>query len=207
MEDKPSLKLIFFSLFPKVDKITAYKLSFCDNIEKIKFSNKTHDIPEDIFKYGKDKTRISIELYNNNKKLNIIDFPILYGKNTIYLENEGDGKGLNFEIIFKNCENIKVTSFEKVFELFDNNNTKDRKKISILNYNLLSININSVTININKEIKNIPTSSIDFYQFSIINLQENKIIFYYYSFYYCLKTFMFAVFKLVSNFFLYFPLS
>ena len=35
MEDKPSLKLIFFSLFPNADKITAYKLSFCDDIEKI----------------------------------------------------------------------------------------------------------------------------------------------------------------------------
>ena len=177
MEDKPSLKLLFFSFIPKATKIISYRLSFDNNIYKIDSSERTHEIPEDVFKYGKDKTSIFIELFDdNNKKLSTINFPVLYGKNNKYLESEGNGNGFSFDMIFKNCENLKVTSLEKVFDLFDDNGTKDRKQLTILNYNLMSINVNSVEINLNKEIQNMPSPSSDFYQFSIIDIKENIII-------------------------------
>ena len=177
MEDKPSIKLIFFSLIPKENKITAYKLSFSDTFNEINVPERTHPIPEEVFKYGKDKTEIFIELFDNEKKkLNTIKFPVFYGKNTKYLENEGSGNGLNFDIIFKDCNNLKITKSGKEFDSFDDNNTKDRKRISFLNYNLLSINVNSIEINIFKEIQNIQSPSSSFYQLSIINLEENKII-------------------------------
>ena len=177
MEDKPSLKLIFFSLIPNESQITAYRLSFSDIIHQINSPEKTHPIPEDVFKYDKDRAEISMDLYNSeNKNLNTIKFPVHYGKNTKYFEKEGDGNGLNFELIFKNCENLKITNLGKEFNSFDDNNTKDRKKISFLNYNLLSIDVNSIKINIHKEIQNIQSSSLSYYQLSIINLQENKII-------------------------------
>ena len=96
-----------------------------------------------------------------------------YGENNIYLENEGNGKGYCFDMIFKNCQNLNVKNSEIEFNCFDSNGTKDRKKLTILNYNLLSIEVNSIEININKEIEQIPSS--DFYQFSI-NLEDNKII-------------------------------
>ena len=177
MEDKPSLKLIFFSLIPNESQITAYRLSFSDIIHQINSPEKTHPIPEDVFKYDKDRAEISMELYNSeNKNLNTIKFPVHYGKNTKYFEKEGDGNGLNFELIFKNCENLKITNLGKEFNSFDDNNTKDRKKISFLNYNLLSIDVNSIKINIHKEIQNIQSSSRSYYQLSIVNLQENKII-------------------------------
>ena len=83
MEDKLSLKLFFFSLIPKDDKISSYKLSFIDKIQVINSSEEIYYIPEEIFKNGKDKTIIFIELYDKNKKqLNKIEFPVLYGKNT-----------------------------------------------------------------------------------------------------------------------------
>ena len=177
MEDKPSLKLIFFSLIPNESQITAFRLSFSDIIHQINSPEKTHPIPEDVFKYDKDRAEMSMELYNSeNKKLNTIKFPVHYGKNTKYFEKEGDGNGLNFELIFKNCENLKITNLGKEFNSFDDNNTKDRKKISFLNYNLLSIDVNSIKINIHKEIQNIQSSSRSYYQLSIVNLQENKII-------------------------------
>ena len=96
-----------------------------------------------------------------------------YGENNIYVENEGNGKGYCFDMIFKNCQNLNVKNSEIEFNSFDSNGTKDRKKLTILNYNLLSIEVNSIEININKEIEQIPSS--DFYQFSI-NLEDNKII-------------------------------
>lgn len=92
MEDKPSLKLIFFSLIPNESQITAYRLSFSDIIHQINSPEKTHPIPEDVFKYDKDRAEISMELYNSeNKNLNTIKFPVHYGKNTKYFEKEGDG--------------------------------------------------------------------------------------------------------------------
>lgn len=33
----------------------------------------------------------------NKKRLNNIEFPVLYGKNTKYLEIDGNGNGLNFD--------------------------------------------------------------------------------------------------------------
>jgi len=177
MEDKLSLKLLFFSLIPKADKISSYKLSFIDKIHVINSSEEIYYIPEEIFKYGKDKTILFIELYDKNKKqLNKIEFPLLYGKNTKYLEIDGNEHGLNLEMIFRNCENLKVNFLDKEFNLFDNNKTKDRKQLTILNYNIWSINVNSVKINLNKEIQNTPCPENPFYQLSIINLQDNKII-------------------------------
>ena len=79
-------------------------------------------------------------------------------------------------MIFRKCENLKVNYLGKEFDSFDNNSTKDRKQLTILNYNLMSINVNSLEINLNKEIQNVPTPEKPFYQFSILNLQDNKII-------------------------------
>ena len=79
-------------------------------------------------------------------------------------------------MIFRNCENLKVNFLEKEFNLFENNNTKDGKQLTILNYNKWYINVNSVNINLNKEIQNIPCPGNPFYQLSIISLQDNKII-------------------------------
>ena len=65
---------------------------------------------------GKKKTIIFSELYDkNNKQLNKIEFPVLYGKNTRYLEIDGNGHGLNFELIFPNFENLKVNFLDKEF--------------------------------------------------------------------------------------------
>ena len=177
MEDKPSLKLLFFSLIPKADKISSYKLSFFDKIHVINSSEEIYYILEEIFKYRKDKTIVFIELYDkNNKQLNKIEFLVLYEKNTKYLEIDGNGHGHNFEMIFRNCENLKVNFLDKEFNLFENNNTKDGKQLTILNYNIWSLNFNSAKINSNKENQNIPCPENPFYQLSIIILQDNKII-------------------------------
>ena len=52
-------------------------------------------------------------------------------------------------MIFRKCENLKVNYLGKEFDSFDNNSTKDRKQL---------------------------TPEKPFYQFSIVSLQDNKII-------------------------------
>ena len=54
-EDKPSLKLLFFSLILKADKISSYKISFIDKIQVINSSEEIYYIQEEIFKYRKEK--------------------------------------------------------------------------------------------------------------------------------------------------------
>ena len=173
MEGKPSIKLIFFSLLNDPIKIVSYKLSFDNNIHKIDYTDTKYDIPEDLFKYNKEEAKIYIELFNDsNIKLSTIEFPIKHCENNIYIQIDGTGKGRNFNIIFKNYKDLKVFISGKIFNLLDNLNTKNRKKLTILNYNFLKINVNNHEINLNENIGEIKSN---FIQYSL-NLENYKII-------------------------------
>ena len=173
MEGKPKIKLIFYSLFKQKLEIDSYKLSFDNNIHKLDSLEATYEIPEDVFKYGKERTKIFIEFFNSdNKFLNKIGFPVDYCFNNIYLGKDGFGKGYNFEMIFKNFKEINVTFSEMTFNSFDNVGTENRKRLIILNYAPDSLSVNEKAIELKKGIEN---SSSNFLQYSI-NCQDFKII-------------------------------
>ena len=167
------MKLLFFSLLKDEIQIKFYKLSFDDNFHKIDSPEETHEIPEDIFFNGKEKSKIHIELYNSSKELlNKIDFQVDYCQNIIYIETDGIGKGLNFEIIFKNVTDLKVTISGKEFNSFNCIGTQNMKKLTILNYNFVSINVNNKVIYVNESIEK---KDSNFVRYSL-NLGDYKII-------------------------------
>ena len=173
MEGKPKIKLIFYSLFKQKLEIDSYKLSFDNIIHKLDSLEATYEIPEDVFKYGKERTKIFIEFFNSdNKFLNKIGFPVDYCFNNIYLGKDGFRKGYNFELIFKNFKELNVTFSEMTFNSFDNVGTENRKRLIILNYAPDFIFVNEKAIELKKGIEN---SSSNFLQYSI-NCQDFKII-------------------------------
>ena len=186
MEESPKIKLIFFHIDNKSCFIMAYKLSFNHNIHDIKSDEITYDIPKEVFKYGKDKKIIFIELYNSlHMLLKKIEFNVYYSNNSIYVQRDGYGNGYNIEIDFipcnlcqikefKNFNNLKITQNGKEFKSLDSIDKKYRKKITIINYCSVLISINDKPIDIKNAIDNCQFKS-SFYQLSI-NLQDNRII-------------------------------
>ena len=88
----------------------SYKLSFENTLHEVKSLDKDFNIPEELFKNGKDKAKIFIGLYNSsNQILNNIEFPVNYGENNIYIQLDGTGKGMNFDMIFKNFKDLKIS--------------------------------------------------------------------------------------------------
>lgn len=172
MENKPKIRLIFFHFNETKFYINSYKLSFDKNIHNIDSSDIIYDIPDDIFKYGKTKRKVSIELFDSSKELlETINFNVHYGLNNIYIGQEGFGKGFNFEMVFKNFKDLKVSNDGKEFTEFDSFNTKNRKKITILNYRCSDICVNDKVIDLIKATK----INSDFYQFSI-NIEDFRLI-------------------------------
>ena len=113
-DEKPIINLIFLFLFNSEKKIEFYKLSYDINIYQINSSNKTHEIPEQVFKYGELKAKISIELYKSSKEIyNTINFPVDYCKNNIYIQIDSEGFGANFNCIFKNIKDLNIIAQEK----------------------------------------------------------------------------------------------
>ena len=173
MEVKPKIKFIFFRFKNEDINIFFYELSFEKNICSIN-SNIIHAIPENVFDFGKSEKKIFINLYDSTKKLlNKIYFPVNYAENTIYLQLNGNGEGLNFDIIFKNFNKPKVKIFGYTFKSFDKTGTKDRQKLTVLNYNFTNITINNHNIALNKYF--IKYSS-NFIQFSMNLNNYNPIV-------------------------------
>ena len=170
--EKPTINLIFLYFFSAGKKIEFYKLCYDSNIHQINSSNATHEIPEQVFKYGELKALISIELYNSSKeKIKTINFPVDYCKNNIYIQIDSEDFGINFNCIIKNAkEDLKIISQGKKFDSLDRCGTNDRKRLTILNYNLNSIKINDNVIFVNKF-----SEQSDFIQYSV-DLKDFKVI-------------------------------
>ena len=175
MEDKPRITLFFYTFLPQNPNIVSYKLSFEDNIRKIDSLEEIIDVPEDVFKYGKDKSKISIDFFSSsNEIMKTTEFPIYYySENNIYLGLGEDGNGYNLEFVFKNAKDLKIIKNEKEFNSFDTLGTKDRKKLTLINYSLQYININQKDINIREVIEKSGSVKSNFYQISI-NLEDTK---------------------------------
>ena len=86
MSEKPKLNLIFLTFIVGGNKINSYRLSFDPNLYFKPNSEKTHEIPEEVLKFGKDKAIIYIIFYDSNgNNLTTVKYPIYYCSiNTIY---------------------------------------------------------------------------------------------------------------------------
>ena len=175
MEEVTKLKLIFLTFLSGGNKIHSYKLSFDhNNLYIIHNSEENYDIPEEVFVYGKDKAIISIILYDSsNKYLTTIKFPIYYHSiNSIYIEEHYIGNESNIEIDFQSSKDLTVKINEKEFKIFDNIGTKDRQKITLINFNTPSITVNQKVISVISEISNCKVKSpINFYRLSM-NMED-----------------------------------
>lgn len=183
MEGKPKLYLIFLSFLAVNRKIHSYKLSFDDTIYTVKRSKKPkkkyicpHEIPEEVFQYGKDNALISITLFDSSGEvLKTLHHLVYYSVNNVYIDHKNLEKGYNMEIDFKTSKDLKIKMHENIFEKFDTIGTPDRKKITLLNFDKSSIKINEHSIIFNSEIENCKFKSpVDFYRLSV-NLEDPEL--------------------------------
>ena len=178
MSEKPKLNLIFLNFLIGGNKINSYKLSFApNNLYFILNSENTHEIPEEVFKFGKDKAIIYIILYDSKgNQLTTIKYLIYYCQiNTIYIEENYINNGYNLEIDFKYSNDLSIKTNDKEIKTLDSIETKDRKKITLINFNTPIITANQVNINIIAEIEKCNVKSpINFYRLSI-NMKDPEI--------------------------------
>ena len=163
----PSLNLIFFKLYQM--KVEKYKLSFQENIEDIKIGGLHIFLPEKTFEQGKDKTTISITLYDKTNS-NIFPFNIYYGNNIAYVQTDVLSRHV-YEFIFKgiNSHNIKEDKYE--FKELDNLGNKNRKRLTLINYKSNNIEINGIDLSLSAIIsKNTLEIKITFNQISVLDL-------------------------------------
>ena len=163
----PSLNLIFFKLYRM--KVEKYKLSFQENIEDIKIGESHIFLPENIFEQGKDKTTISITLYDKTNS-NTFIFNIYYGNNIAYVQTDALSRHV-YEFIFKgiNSLNIKEDKFE--FKELDNLGNNNRKRLTLINYKSDNIEINGIDLSLSGIIsENSLESKIAFNQISVLDL-------------------------------------
>ena len=180
MSEKPKLNLIFLTFLVGGNKINSYRLSFDPNLYFIHNSEEAHKIPEEafkaheiseeVFKFGKDKAIIYITFYDSNgNNLATVKYPIYYCPiNTIYIEENYIKNGYNIEIDFKYSNDLSIKINDKEIKILDTIETKDRKKITLINFNTLRISANQEDINIIPEIEKCNVKSpINFYRLSI----------------------------------------
>ena len=182
MEEKPKIKLLFYASDEESQQIKYYKLSFENEETEPHIINNTdteaeYEVPDEAFKFGKDKANIFIKLFvKYGNVAHTLKYQIYYNFNNIYLGKENEDGGYNVELDFRNFKELKVNSGKLKFDSFDDNNTKERKKLTLLNYNKTSIKVNNMVISFKDLIETCPIKS-DFYRISIdMKGNDTKII-------------------------------
>ena len=163
----PSLNLIFFKLYRM--KVEKYKLSFQENIEDIKIGESHIFLPENIFEQGKDKTTISITLYDKTNS-NTFIFNIYYGNNIAYVQTDALSRHV-YEFIFKDFNTLNIKEDKYEFKELDNLGNNNRKRLSLINYKSDNIEINGIDLSLSGIIsENSLESKIAFNQISVLDL-------------------------------------
>ena len=91
-----SLELNFFYTQKNINR---YQFPFQKDKQEIKDTKVNIEIPDSIFKYGKEKQQMSIKLFLNDSDNNIEHyFNIYYGKNSSYL-NLDEFNNYSYEIM------------------------------------------------------------------------------------------------------------
>ena len=170
---EPKLNLIFFNLFSQK---CVKKFKFLDIIRDIEIGNIQLPLPEKVWKHGKDKAVVSLNIYDNNGKTYDYKFNVYYGKNNAYVRTDNISKNVS-EIILKNMDDIKVKVGDKELTELDDLENKDRKRLTLINYGFDDININGKDFNLHKIIsQNTVEYECLYNQISIQDFENNKFI-------------------------------
>ena len=127
-----TIKLNFFG--NTNNTIIGYQLSFQNGIQFFKNESVTFNIPDNVFKYGKDKTLINIQLFGTNlKEKKVHKFFVHYGDNKAYVQLKYLSD-ISYEIIFNGNHINKLNLSEKEFTELDTMGNNKLKRLILINY-------------------------------------------------------------------------
>ena len=127
-----TIKLNFFG--NTNNTIIGYQLSFQNGIQFFKNESVTFNIPDNVFKYGKDKTLINIQLFGANlKEKKVHKFFVYYGDNKAYVQLKYLSD-ISYEIIFNGNHINKLNLSEKEFTELDTMGNNKLKRLILINY-------------------------------------------------------------------------
>ena len=128
---KSSIELNFYYLYSK--NITKFKLPFMEAEEKIELQEYKFDLPEDLFKYNKEKSVLSIKLYNEYEESEFLFF-VYKGENHAYVQLDSFYRTV-FELIIQSKSKHEITQLKKKFEKLDSLGNKFRQRLLLINSN------------------------------------------------------------------------
>ena len=167
---------IQLNFFGKSYKNFLYQLSFQKTINAINEKQVSFNIPEYIFRQGKDKTVIRIKLFTNDLKENREHkFNVYYGINkvniSLYYLND-----YTYEFIFfKKAK--KICILEDDFIELDTMGNKDLERLVLINYGFSDLFINNKSYNlIDIKRRNCIEINSDSYQFTEVDLEKDLFI-------------------------------
>jgi len=102
---KSSIELNFYYLYSK--NITKFKLPFMEAEEKIELQEYKFDLPEDLFKYNKEKSVLSFKLYNEYEENKFLFF-VYKGENHAYVQLDSFYRTV-FELIIQSNSKHEIT--------------------------------------------------------------------------------------------------
>ena len=169
----PTIQLSFFG---KSYKKFLYQLSFQETINKINEKQIRFNIPEYIFKQGKDKAVIKIKLFTEDLKENREHkFDAYYGINkanvSLYFLNN-----YTYEFIFFK-KTKKISFFKDDFTELDTMGNEKLERLVLINYGFTELYINNKSYDLRDIIRsNCPEIISNSYQFTEVNLEKNLFI-------------------------------
>ena len=169
-----TIQLNFFG--KNVDKF-EYKLLFHKKKHKITNNKISYDIPETIFKHGKDKAVISITLYlKGTKNFGTHKFYVYYSNNKVNIMLNYITKH-TYEIIVLKKNNMKFSHEEIEYPELDTMGNNKFQRLVLINYEFTDISINDKLYDLqNIIINNCKDIVTDSYQLNELDLENKKFI-------------------------------
>lgn len=145
-----SIELNFYKLYSQ-SVITKFELPFGKIQEYITKGEYKYQLPDDLFKYNKEKTTLTIKLYSNQKGTESegveFIFYVYKSDNHLYIQTDYLFKTV-FELILEVKDDIKISQAKQIFTKLDSFDNKYRKRLTLINTDP-SIVINNINYNLN----------------------------------------------------------
>ena len=169
-----TIELNFFN-FNQKKLVNRFKLSYKNDIENIDQDVIERDIPETVFINGKDKAEISIVLFDITSKNKEYKFHVYYGKNRVYVQVKVLFNK-TYEIILINAVDLRIIQEDFVFNKLDSFDTKNRKRLTLINYEPSYISITDFTFYLTDIISDNCNIKSETYQLTITDIPNQKVI-------------------------------
>ena len=168
---------IKFHFFYNKKNIDRYKLTFQKEIHPIDKNIINIDIPDTIFKYGKDKKNMSITLYTTQTNIKKeFNFHVYYGNNSAYVQLDKLYSN-SYEIILRNIEKLNIFGDENDFTESDIIGNIDKKRLVLINYGATILRINEINLDLSKIIlENCQSISSSSFQLSEVDYKKSQFI-------------------------------